>query len=136
MFVLSESPSAFAPSFPTPLSENHNKAHDVNPSHFVFLFFVIHCSGPRLSVWCLISAFHTMPSLLHHQFGCLSFIIVSFCIFKWHFINRMNHSLCRLRYHTLPFTLNDSEIDLAPSGPIPLSVNSWFINNSFHQPMT
>ena len=49
---------------------------------------------------------------------------------------KMNHSLSRVRCHTLPFNLNDSEIDLAPSGPIPLSVKSWFINNSFHPSMT
>ena len=39
VLALSESPSAFAPSFPISLSENKNETHDVNPFIFVFLFF-------------------------------------------------------------------------------------------------
>ena len=82
VFAFSESPSAFAPSFPIPLSENHFQTHNANPFILCFISFLIHFPEPSMSMWCSISAFHPVISSLHHQSGCLLFINVFFLYFQ------------------------------------------------------
>ena len=83
-----------------------------------------HNSNRVMSMWCLISALHSLILLLHLQSNCLSFI---HHFFRFSFSVFHSSSPYRLSDVNVMFVFSISLIDLAPSSPILLTV----IHSSF-----
>ena len=114
-----------------PCISHHLLSFSSNPivchsSFFLFLslfslFFLPHHSDLVLSMWCSLSAFHSLLLLLHLQSHCLSFTLLSFSF------SFLSSSLHRFSDVNVLFTFSISLIAFAPSSPMSFPV----FNSSF-----
>ena len=79
-----------------------------------------HNSNRVMSMWCLISALHSLIWLLHLQSYCLSFI---HHFFRFSFFVFPSSSQLKSSDVNVVFDFSTSLIDLAPSSPISFPVN-------------